>query len=155
MNWGSVADWVVIGGTVAVFGVGQVVAYAMLRRDMQTMKTAHSKVASEIINIKGREVAISTLAACLDKATKNSGDIEALRKVAVTTSDFETARSGCRSELINLIRDNAREMEGMRSDIREIKDTSKEHAQHASSIAVAIAQLATRLEERTAKGEQA
>jgi len=160
MNWGSVAEWVVIFGVVLSFIVAQVVIYTLLRRDVtvnkqgiakmgEDMKTQEAKLDREIAAMRSRETAIQTLAACLEKAVENEKEIKILRETSITRPLHDDLQARCQSNIMSLIRENARVTDGVIEDIKEIKEGIKTQAEHYGNIAVAIGQLTVKIEERS------
>lgn len=149
MNWGSVANWVLIIASALMFIVSQAVIYALLRRDVKSNKVEIAKMGSEIEGIKSREVTLKTMAACLDKAIENEKEIEELKKAVITKPLLDTAQAGCRADLLALIKENARDTDDVRDGIKEIKKSMWQQDQHLGKISVSLAELNTKIDERT------
>ena len=150
IGWGTVPEWIAIITGAFVFVVGNIVVYALVRRDVASNKADIGIIKHEIESLKAEQLAVKTLASCLDRTEAAHDRIEKLSKEVVTIRMHDDMQEKCQGRIMTLIDStvSSRE-EAMKEDITEIKEAVKEQAQAMGQMAVAVASLATKIDERT------
>ena len=149
IGWGTVPEWITIIAGAFVFVVGNIVVYALVRRDVTSNKANIGIIKHEIESLKAEQLAVKTLASCLDRTEAAHDRIEKLSKEVVTIRMHDDMRERCQGRMIAMIDSTVGREEVMKEDIMEIKNAVKEQAQAIAQMAVAVASLATKIDERT------
>ena len=149
IGWGTVPEWIAIIAGAFVFVVGNIVVYALVRRDVASNKADIGIIKHEIESLKAEQLAVKTLASCLDRTEAAHDRIEKLSKEVVTIRMHDDMQEKCQGRIMTLIDSTVGREEAMKEDIMEIKNAVKEQAQAMNQMAVAVASLATKIDERT------
>ena len=149
IGWGTVPEWIAIVAGAFVFVVGNVVVYVLVRRDVASNKSDIGIVKQEIESLKTEQLAVKTLASCLDRTEAAHDRIEKLSKEVVTIRMHDDMQEKCQGRIMTLIDSTVGREQAMKEDITEIKNAVKEQAQAMNQMAVAVASLATKIDERT------
>lgn len=149
MQWGTVAEWVTIIGGILSFIIVNAVAWAMVRRDVRENKARIGSLTGEVAVLRAEQIAVKTLAHCIDRADDIDEEIKGLRSAMVTVPMFDDRQGKCRSQIDLILGANSRETEAMRLDLREIKNMVSEQGTNIGAMAVAMGQLSTKIDERT------
>lgn len=159
MEFGSVADWVKIGIGALVFSGAQIATWTLLKRDVKANTAAIGRIGAEskgnraeIETIKESRAAESeAMQSYVDAVKENSNEIKAMKNEVITVTNHKIMQGECQANLIAMIKENKRDTEGIRASIKEVKEIVQSQGEHFQNIFVAIAQLGTKLDERTEK----
>ena len=149
IGWGTVPEWITIIAGAFVFVVGNIVVYAMVRMDVASNKADIGIIKHEIESLKAKQLAVKALASCLDRTEAAHDRIEKLSKEVVTIRMHDDMQEKCQGRIRAMIDSTVGREEAMKEDIMEIKNAVKEQAQAIAQMAVAVASLATKIDERT------
>lgn len=149
IGWGTVPEWIAIITGAFVFIVGNIVVYALVRRDVTSNKADICTIRHEIESLKDEQLAVKTLASCLDRTEAAHDRIEKLSKEVVTIRMHDDMQEKFQGRIMAMIDSTVGREEAMKEDIMEIKNAVKEQAQAIAQMTVAVASLATKIDERT------
>ena len=149
MNWGSVSDWVIIGAGALSFASANIIAYALLRSSGKTNTINIKALQTEFQAIKNKEIALETLAACLDKATSQDKEFAELNRNSITRPMHDKMQEQCQSGMSSRMAVIEKDQNELSADIKEVKGALEEQNKKLTDVLVAIGTLTTKIDERT------
>jgi len=153
MIWGSLADWALVLLMVAGLIYGVVTVWISLKRTSRENADGLKSLRIEFNEFRGSVVTSAMLSEYLEKSHNNAVEIVKIKETMMTIPSHDILQKGCQSNLIQMIAAVNKDSAQLRDGIKEVKAMVEGHVVQQnlqfSDMLVAIAELGTKLDERT------